>query len=149
MVTMAGNGQFAFGSTTLAAPSDSTPVGSLDPTNSTLPPNLQPFGGIVLWQDQANSTVLYNADGTVSCGGAITGSCQRTTPNFPQLTLPGAALGLNGTIYQPRGAWVTVSSGAALTGSLQIITGAVAGGAITITLPPAIPLRRRIVALIE
>jgi hypothetical protein len=65
------------------------------------------------------------------------------------LTLPGAALGLTGTIYQPRGAWITVSNGAALTGSLQIITGAVAGGSISITQPPTIPLRRRIVALIE
>jgi hypothetical protein len=124
----------------------------LDPTNSALPAVLQPFGGIVLWQDQANSTVQYMPDGNIGCGGAVSSPCTQTptTPTAPQLALPGAALGLNGTIYQPRGAWVTVSNGAALTGSLQIITGAVAGGSINISPPTTpVPLRRRIVALIE
>jgi hypothetical protein len=97
----------------------------------------------------------YAADGNVAlCGGGINNpACPPkypATPNSPpQLALPGAALGLIGTIYQPRGAWIIISGSSALSGSLQIITGAVTSGSISIAQPPTIPLRRRIVALIE
>jgi hypothetical protein len=117
------------------------------------PATLQPFGGIVLWQDQANSTIQYTASGNISLCGDIDHACPN--PSFvpgstaPQLTLPGDAAGFTGTIYQPRGAWLTISGGAPLSGSLQIITGALTGGAIAVASPPTIPLRRRIVALIE
>jgi hypothetical protein len=163
LVSMAQHGWLAFGpaniQTSLGNVASAYPSGLNPSTLSSLstpyPANLQPFGGIVLWQDQANSTLQYGADGNVAlCGGGINNpACPPkypATPNSPpQMTLPGAALGLTGTIYQPRGAWITVSNGGALTGSLQIITGAVAGGTINITQPPTIPLRRRIVALIE
>jgi hypothetical protein len=164
LVQLAQQNAFMFGpasiQVSLGTDSSVYPTGLNPSILSTLgapyPANLQPFGGIVLWQDQANSTVQYTVDGNVSLCGGINSACTKPScsgagcppPSSPQLTLPGAALGLTGTIYQPRGAWITVSSGAALTGSLQIITGAVAGGSISIT-PPTIPLRRRIVALIE
>jgi hypothetical protein len=144
------NIQVGLGTTAAADPSGLNPS-ILSSLTTPYPANLQPFGGIVLWQDQANSTVQYAADGNVALCGGINNACPKTptTPTSPQLTLPGAALGLNGIIYQPRGAWITVSSGAALSGSLQIITGAVTGGTINITQPPNIVLRRRVVALIE
>jgi hypothetical protein len=138
------NIQISLGNAVSANPSGLNPA--------TAPASLQPFGGIVLWQDQANSTVQYTAIGNIAlCGNGIDNACPKTpvTPTSPQLTLPGTALGLTGTIYQPRGAWINVSSGAGLSGSLQIITGAVTGGKISISQPPTIPLRRRIVALIE
>jgi len=146
------NIQTSFGNVPSADPSGLNPI-ILSSLSTPYPANLQPFGSIVLWQDQANSTVQYAADGNVArCGGGISNPCPRTptTLTSPQLTLPGTALGLNGTIYQPRGAWINVSSGAALTGTLQIITGAVTGGTINISPPTTpVPLRRRVVALIE
>jgi hypothetical protein len=161
LVTMAQSGWLTFGPANIqvglgngasASPSGLSPS-ALSSLGTPFPANLQPFGGIVLWQDQANSTVQYMPDGSVSLCGGINNACPKgpvaPAPTSPQLGLPGAALGLAGTIYQPRGAWVSVGTGAALTGSLQIITGAVAGGSITISSPPTIPLRRRIVALIE
>jgi hypothetical protein len=163
LVALAQSGALAFGPANIQVGLGNVPSkdpSGLNPTilsslTNPYPANLQPFGGIVLWQDQANSTLQYAADGNVAlCGGGINNpACPPKYPatanSPPQLTLPGAALGLNGIIYQPRGAWITVSSGAALSGSLQIITGAVTGGTINITQPPNIVLRRRVVALIE
>jgi hypothetical protein len=154
LVSMAQHGWLAFGPANIQVGlgnGTSQVPGGLNP--SALPASLQPFGGIVLCQDQANSTIQYAPDGNVAiCGGDINNpGCPPKTPptlNSPQLSLPGAALGLNGTIYQPRGAWISVGTGAPLSGPLQIITGAVTGGAISIS-PPTIPLRRRVVALIE
>lgn len=160
LVTMAQQGWLAFGPAnvqtglgngTSAAPSGLNPS-ALGALGAPFPANLQPFGGVVLWQDQANSTVQYAPGGNlVLCGTGPDNACPKvpTTQTAPQLSLPGAALGLTGTIYQPRGAWIIVGAGAPLGGSLQIITGAVAGGGINISSPPAIPLRRRVVALIE
>jgi hypothetical protein len=154
------NGALAFGAAniqvSLGNVASANPSG-LDPSvlstlTSPYPSNLQFFGGIVLWQDQANSSVLYNPQGNIACAGSANNPCPRTlaNANSPQLTLPGAPLGLSGIIYQPRGAWINISNGAPLSGMLQIITGAVSGGGtISISSPPTIPLRRRIVALIE
>jgi hypothetical protein len=164
-VNMAGNSDLAFAPATLVAPLDQTVITSLDPSNSALPSSLVPFGGLVMWQDQANSAIVYttptntppNLPGSgyvdvFNCSShTMANPCTKTllNSNSPQLTLPAGQLGLQGTIYQPRGAWINVGSGA-LTGSVQIITGEVSGsgGSITLTAPP-IPLRRRIVALIE
>jgi hypothetical protein len=73
------------------------------------------------------------------------------TPNSPGINVQTQyALGFNGTIYQPRGAWINVGPGT-LGGNMQVITGSVAGnpGSAVSLQPPTIPLRRRIVALIE
>jgi len=161
LVQLAGlNGALAFGAANIQVSLGNVPLANpsgLDPSvlstlSSPYPANLQYFAGIALWQDQANSSVQYNAQGNVACAGSANNPCPRTlaNPNSPQLTLPGAPLGLSGTIYQPRGAWINISSGAPLSGALQIITGAISGGGtINILSPPTIPLRRRIVALIE
>jgi hypothetical protein len=165
---LAGNGQFAFAPTTLLAPLDQTPVTSLDPTSSALPPTLVPFGGIVMWQDQANSAIMYTTPANTppnlpgsgyvdifNCGSHTMASpCTKTlqNPNFsPGINVQTQyALGFNGTIYQPRGAWINVGPGT-LGGPMQVITGSVAGnpGSAMSLQPPTIPLRRRIVALIE
>jgi Flp pilus assembly protein TadG len=154
------NGALAFGAAniqvSLGNVASANPSG-LDPSvlstlASPYPSSLQYFPGIALWQDQANSSVQYNPQGNIACAGSANNPCPRSlaNPNSPQLTLPGAPLGINGTIYQPRGAWINISSGAPLSGTLQIITGGVSGGGtINILSPPTIPLRRRIVALIE
>jgi Flp pilus assembly protein TadG len=166
-VNMAGNNDLAFAPTTLLAPLDQTPVTSLDPTNSALPPNMVPFGGIVMWQDQANSAIVYTTPANTpsnlpgsgyvdifNCGSqTMANPCTKTlqNPNSPGINVQTQfALGFNGTIYQPRGAWVNVGPGT-LGGPMQVITGSVAGNpgsAMNLT-PPTIPLRRRIVALIE
>ncbi len=164
-VTMAGNNNLAFASVRLFAPLDQTPVTSLDPTNSALPQNLVPFGGIVMWQDQANSGILYTTLATpppspgpgyvdiFSCSGTMASPCTKTlqNPNSPGINVQTQyAMGFNGTIYQPRGAWINVGPGT-LGGQMQVITGSVAGnpGSAMFLTPPTIPLRRRIVALIE
>ena len=164
---LAGNGQYAFAPTTLLAPVDQTPVTSLDPTNSALPSTLVPFGGIVMWQDQANSGIVYTTPANTppnlpgsgyvdifNCGShTMANPCTKTlqNPNSPGINVQTQyALGFNGTIYQPRGAWINVGPGT-LGGSIQVITGSVAGnpGSAMSLQPPTIPLRRRIVALIE
>jgi hypothetical protein len=143
--------QLAFGPASLS-PGPKVNVSGLDPTSPTLPQNLIPFGGIVLWQDQANSTVKYMPDGNIdmSCGG-INHPCPKGIAN-PVLNVQGSNnLGFTGTIYQPRGAWLGIGSGT-LTGNLQVITGAVTGGNGINLSPPAnlnLRLRRRVVALIE
>jgi Putative Flp pilus-assembly TadE/G-like len=167
MVTMAGNNQLGFAPTTLLAPLDQTAVTSLDPTNSALPSSLVPFGGIVLWQDQANSGILYttptntpsNLPGSgyvdiFSCGsGNMANPCTKAllNPNSPGISVQTQyAMGFNGTIYQPRGAWINVGPGT-LGGPMQVITGSVAGnpGSAMSLQPTTIPLRRRVVAVIE
>jgi hypothetical protein len=167
MVTMAGNNQLGFAPTTLLAPLDQTAVTSLDPTNSALPSSLVPFGGIVLWQDQANSGILYttptntpsNLPGSgyvdiFSCGsGNMANPCTKAllNPNSPGISMQTQyAMGFNGTIYQPRGAWINVGPGT-LGGPMQVITGSVAGnpGSAMSLQPTTIPLRRRVVAVIE
>jgi hypothetical protein len=85
--------------------------------------------------------------------------CTKTlaNPNSPGLNVQTPnTLGLTGTIYQPRGAWINVGPGI-LDGYLQVITGSVTssagGGSINLKPLPAnlvnLKLRRRIVALIE
>ena len=128
-------------------------VSGLDASNSLLPPNLVPFGGIVLWQDQANSTIRYTPTGDVdlSCGGINT-PCPKALPSTFMNVQTQYNLGFTGTIYQPRGAWINIGPGT-LGGPMQVITGAVAGSAgsaVGLTAPPAnLRLRRRVVALIE
>lgn len=161
LVQMAGlKGALSFGGAnigvSLGSDASSNPSG-LDPSvlatlNAPYPSSLQSFSGIVLWQDQANSLVQYNAQGNIACVGNASSPCPKSqaSPSSPQLILPNGPLGLSGTIYQPRGAWLTINAGAPLTGSLQLVTGAVSGGgSINITQPPSVPLRRRVVALIE
>jgi hypothetical protein len=115
-------------------------VGSSNAT-SALPAALDAYSGIVWWQDRRNSTVGYNqAAGSPGCP-ACTGDdgsviycamgCPNTVPKSlidqtnpassanhvtytsPQIGLApgGGRVGLNGVIYQPRGAWLYVNAG--------------------------------------
>jgi hypothetical protein len=166
LIDMADGGQLAFGPTSFQTGPTGN-VASLDPSSSALPQNLVPFGGIVMWQDQANSGIVYTTPANTpsylpgsgyvdvfNCSShSMANPCTKTlNPN----TSPGInvqtqyALGFNGTIYQPRGAWINVGPGT-LGGPIQVITGSVAGnpGSAMSLQPPTIPLRRRIVALIE
>jgi Flp pilus assembly protein TadG len=151
LVVAAEAGQLAFGPSSLST-GPKVNVSGLDPTSSVLPLNLIPFGGIVLWQDQADSTVNYLPDGNIdlSCGGINT-PCPKGVAN-PVLNVGASGnLGLTGTIYQPRGAWINIGTGT-LTGNLQVITGAVTGGGgVNLSVPANLNLRlrRRVVALIE
>ncbi len=155
MMQLAGfKSTMAFGSASITSgigPAGASALTGLDPTK--VPPNsgLTPFAGLVLWQDQANSNVIYNPDGNVRlCGSTFNDACPRTnlpSSNSPELTITATVTGLQGIIYQPRGAWIR-NDGGGITGPLQIITGAVSGGALNLSQPP-IRLRRRVVALIE
>lgn len=153
LVAAAEAGQLTFGPVSLS-PGPAGNVTGLDPTSPTVPQNLLPFCGIVLWQDQANSTMKYQPDGNidVSCGGIST-PCTKAAPNAVLSVNTTNNMGFTGTIYQPRGAWIDISGGT-LKGNLQVITGAVIGGTAISLAPPSkvIPnliLRRRVVALVE
>lgn len=107
---------------------------------SNLPPALNAYSGIAIWQDRRNSAVAYNAapgspgcpdctgdDGTVlycATGGdcAIPDSAKlatRLAANHVTATSPGgifadsgnANVALQGVFYQPRGAWMDLSNG--------------------------------------
>jgi hypothetical protein len=166
LIGMADGGQLAFGPVSLQTGPTGN-VASLDPTSSALPQSLVPFGGIVMWQDQANSGIVYTTPANTpsylpGSGYVDVFNCSShsmaspCTKNLQNSNSPGInvltqyALGFNGTIYQPRGAWINVGPGT-LGGSIQVITGSVAGnpGSAMSLQPPTIPLRRRIVALIE
>ena len=90
---------------------------------------LDNFAKVLIWQDQANSTVKYTSQGNVdtSCGTLDT-PCTRNLVNStsPQINLQASPIiHLNGVIYQPRGAWTTITAGSGYNGPLQLISGAV------------------------
>ena len=134
------------------------PVNWTNAANSTL----STFAGVVFWQDQANTTIQYTANGNInqSCGGNDSPCTQKvlgsTNPSSPEWHLQAqGTVGMQGIIYQPRGAWVLMKgegAGPGITGAIQIITGQIqtdaGGGNITLSTPP-IPLTKRIAALIE
>ncbi len=105
----------------------------LNASSANLPSELKPFAPSLFWQDQANSTLKYNSDGSLnlSCGSIC--SNVLSVPGSQQMILQasqtGGKAGVNlfGTIYTPRGSWITVLgllSGDTIAGPLQIITGA-------------------------
>jgi hypothetical protein len=117
---------------------------------------LGPFDGVVIWQDQANSTIEYTSLGNINtCGSptSIDTPCTKTLPvsGSEGMTLQAPAnTGIEGIVYQPRGAFLQTAGGT-IQGPIQIITGAISmqgGGTINITMPPT-PAKRRVVALVE
>jgi hypothetical protein len=172
LVSMAEGGQLAFGPVSLST-GPAGNVSGIDPSSSALPLNLVPFGGIVMWQDQANSAIDYTTPANTpaylpgsgyvdiyNCGTQTMATPCRKNPPLPNSNSPGLnvqtsnTLGFTGTIYQPRGAWINVGTGI-LSGFLQVITGSVAGSGNPMTLTPLpanlanLRLRRRVVTLIE
>ena len=155
-----------FGSVSLLAGADSNSAAVTGLVASNLPNNLPvsnaaslantlaPFDGVVLWQDQANSTIEYTSIGDIntSCG-SIDYPCTKTlpVPASAGMTLQAPAnTGIEGIVYQPRGAFLQTGGGT-IQGPIQIITGAISmqgGGTISVTLPPT-SAKRRVVALVE
>lgn len=137
-------------------------LNGLNEDSGALPPGrgLEPFSSVIVWQDQRNSTVKYNQDGHVACGNGAS-ACEKTPA---ELAADGVVTGspnlyfqaspqthLNGTVYQPRGAWTTMVGGGGYFGPLKIITGSFdlqASSAVQL-LPTQNTLKRKIVALIE
>jgi len=90
--------------------------------------NLENFAKVLFWQDQANSTVKYTAQGNIdtSCG-TMDSPCTRNLVNVdsPQINLQASPIiHLYGVIYQPRGSWTTITAGSGYSGPLQLISGA-------------------------
>ncbi len=150
-----------FGSVSLQAGADqsSTAVTGLVASNLplNLPPSnplslantLGPFAGVVLWQDQANSTIEYMWNS--NCSGTIDYPCPEPShiSGTEAMTLQAAtSTGIQGVVYQPRGAFLQTSG--TIQGPIQIITGAISmqGGTINVTLPPT-SVKRLVVALVE
>lgn len=122
-----------FGDTTLKSGNGAFSLYGLNPSLG-LPSDLQGFASLVIWQDQHNSTVLYDAEGYVmnspDCGGdGADRACSNPNQNDPQLTIWGgkqsATTTIAGIVYQPRGAWTQVHSGTSFHGALTLITGAI------------------------
>jgi len=131
------------------------PQNSSDPTIS-LANTLGPFDGVVIWQDQANSTIKYTSLGNVdtSCSVGIDNPCTKSLPisGSEGITLQASSgTGIQGIVYQPRGGFIQTQSGGTIAGPIQIITGAISlqgGGTINTTLPPT-SAQRRVALLVE
>jgi len=108
----------------------STTLWGLNRRSASLPDALQPFTPTVIWQDQRNSYVEYNADGTVTecpdaahpCLNDDYPGLSSTSPQFDLWATPHTAL--NGAIYQPRGAWSVVQASGIMQGAMQMVSGA-------------------------
>lgn len=128
----------------------------LNPSSSDVPPELKPFAPTLLWQDQANTTIKYNPDGSIdtSCG-SLDSPCLNTNLKDPSSTYwtidarPNVQLW--GALYQPRGAGIFFQGHGTLSAPVQIVTGYISmQGGPTIALSK-LPngLRHRVTALIE
>jgi len=122
-----------FGDSVLKSGNGTFSLYGLNSAISSLPSELQNFAPVVMWQDQHNSSILYDANGYVRnstvCGGdGADRACPNTAQNNPELTIWGGSKSetttIAGVVYQPRGAWTTIHSGTNFTGSLALITGA-------------------------
>ncbi len=132
----------------------------LNASSSNLPSDLQTFSPVLFWQDQANTTLSYNADGSLntSCGSICTHIL--SIPGSQQMIIGASQVGgqpgvnLFGTIYAPRGAWTTllgVLPGDTIRGPLQLITGSLQM-AVNTTLDVSVlpnPMTRMMVSLIQ
>jgi hypothetical protein len=120
---------------------------------------LETFGPSLLWQDQANGSVKYDATGHVdytSCGSGYTldNPCVNTLSKngSPELGIQASPnIHLYGYLYQPRGAWTTLQGGGGYSGAVRLITGAVnvQGNANIDMLGLASPVTVTAVSLIE
>jgi hypothetical protein len=148
-----------FGSVSLLAGADSTSAAVTGVVAKNLPSSLltnlnytlAPFDGVVLWQDQANSTITYTSTGNISvCGVNINYPCTKSLSASTAMTLQAATgTGIQGIVYQPRGAYLQTGGGT-VQGPIQIITGAISlgGGSASLTMPPT-GAKRRVVTLVE
>jgi hypothetical protein len=138
----------------------------LNATSADLPSELQTFAPTVLWQDQGNSTVKYDANGNIvdsaGCGGGgtldtpCTNSNSEVTTNGKDpsvdMTLQATpGLKLYGVLYQPRGGALTMQGSGSVSTPMVIITGTLTmGGSPTILQPLTnTGLITKVVALVE
>lgn len=121
-----------FGQTTLKTGNGTVSLYGLN--DSLSPTELQGFAPVAIWQDQHNSTILYDSKGYVrnspSCGGdGADRACPNTAQNDPQLTIQGGTQSGTSTylglVYQPRGAWTEIAANTNYNGALALITGAI------------------------
>jgi hypothetical protein len=105
----------------------------LNASNANLPSTLAPFAPVLIWQDQSNTTLKYTGTGLLdtSCGGICSNIL--SVPGSQEMIIQasqsggGAGVNLYGTLYGPRGSWLTILGllpGDTVSGPLQIITGA-------------------------
>ena len=81
----------------------------LNASHASVPSELKRFAPVLLWQDQANTTLKYTGDGTldISCGSISSRILE--IPGSQEMILQGsksgdqAGVNLYGTIYSPRG----------------------------------------------
>lgn len=98
--------------------------------------NLEPYSGVLLWQDRRNSVDIYNTNGSVakcynaSCASTPTAAdyqANNVTASSPGLQMSDGlgTLVMKGAIVQPRGAWYNLFAGGSGVGNspLQILTG--------------------------
>jgi len=105
-------------------------LNGLNRSSVDLPSGLLPFAPVVFWQDQRNSYVQYNADGTVAqcpdlehpCLNSAYPGLSSDSPQFELYATPFTSI--TGAIYQPRGAWALVQAAGVTAGPIQFVTGA-------------------------
>jgi len=128
----------------------------LNPADPAVPSELKTFAPTLLWQDQANTTIKYNPDGTIdtSCG-SLDSPCLNTklkNSNSTFWTIDARPnVQLWGALYQPRGAGIAFEGHGTFSAPVQLVTGYISmqGGAELNFEKLTNGLRRRIVALIE
>jgi len=128
----------------------------LNPSSTDVPPELKPFSPTLLWQDEANTTIKYNPDGSIdtSCG-SLDSPCLNTNLKSTDSTYwtidANPNVQLWGALYQPRGAGIFFQGHGTLTAPMQIVTGYISmqgGPSIVLSKVPN-GLRHRVTALIE
>jgi hypothetical protein len=104
----------------------------LNQNSPNLPSELQTFAPLMMWQDQGNSHVKYNANGDIdtSCAGSTieipcTNSKVSAMATSPEMDISSAPnVQLYGAVYQPRGAWTVLQGSGTSNIPVQIVTGA-------------------------
>ncbi len=132
----------------------------LNASNASLPAELKPFAPVLFWQDQSNTTLKYKSNGwlDLSCGGPCANVL--SVPGSQQMVLSAsqtaghAGTNLYGTIYGPRGSWLTILGllpGDTVAGPVQIISGSLQMALFSsLDLQPlSTPVQRTITALIQ
>jgi hypothetical protein len=132
----------------------------LNKNNPNLPAALAPYAPVLIWQDRANTTLKYTSNGLLdmSCGGICSNIL--SIPGSQEMVLMASQNGGNagtnlfGTIYGPRGSWLTILGvlpGDTVAGPLQIVSGALqmALNASLIVNPLPNPPSRLIAGLIQ
>ncbi|MGH9722179.1 MAG: pilus assembly protein TadG-related protein [Bryobacteraceae bacterium] len=117
----------------LGALNPSITLHGLNRNHSSLPAELLPYAPVLIWQDRANTTLKFLADGKLdrTCGGPCSNIL--SAPGSQEMIIAASQHGghagtnLYGTIYGPRGSWLTLVGllpGDTVAGPMQIITGA-------------------------